>query len=200
CSRSATMDRGPRVAPPWSGPPDHMMPGALPYELPLVASDKTVIWITMLWAYPTGFRFDLNLRLPEPQRHGNPMRGLLFQGQIDPLTGTLGWRPGEEFRFAVTYANGRTVDNHPRSENAPPSAADPPPAAGIELRAVGVTLSPQSSDGFYWLWPLPPPGPIGFFCEWLAMGIDPTVVEVDAGPIREAASRAVELWPPGRPI
>jgi hypothetical protein len=176
------------------------MPGAVPYELALATSSKTVVWMTILWAYPSGLRFDLSLRLREPQPHGNPMRGPFFEGLTDPLTGTLGWRPSEQFRFAVKYADGRTVDNHPRSEHAPPSAGDPPPAAGIELRAVGISLSPQSSDDLYWLWPLPPPGPIGFSCDWLAMGIDPTVVELDAGPIRDAASRAVELWPPGRPI
>ncbi|HUY09997.1 MAG TPA: hypothetical protein VMW80_11245 [Candidatus Dormibacteraeota bacterium] len=44
----------------------------------MAASSKTVIWMTMLWAYPTGSQFDLSLRLREPQTHGNPMRGPLF--------------------------------------------------------------------------------------------------------------------------
>lgn len=51
----------------------------------------------------------------------------------------------------------------------------------------------------YWLWPLPPAGPLRFACTWPDEGIEETIGELDA-PIRDAAARAVELWPDDRPV
>jgi hypothetical protein len=39
-----------------------------------------------------------------------------------------------------------------------------------------------------------------FAMSWPEQGLDEVVVEVDAAPIREAAGRAVELWPDDRPL
>lgn len=86
------------------------------------------------------------------------------------------------------------------TEHSPPSASDPPPEVGIELMRGRIRLNPQLQDEHYWVWPLPPPGPIDFVCGWPAMGIGATQVALDAGPIRDAATRSVELWPLGRPI
>lgn len=41
-----------------------------------------------------------------------------------------------------------------------------------------------------WVWPLPPPGPMTFACEWPAMDIPLTFYELDAQPILDAAGRA----------
>jgi hypothetical protein len=48
--------------------------------------------------------------------------------------------------------------------------------------------------GNWWVTPLPPPGRLEFVCEWPAAGIALTRVEVDADPIREAATRVTTLW------
>ncbi|MFL6222641.1 MAG: hypothetical protein ACJ75K_07385, partial [Actinomycetes bacterium] len=50
-------------------------------------------------------------------------------------------------------------------------------------------------DMEHWVWPLPPPGPFTFVCEWPARGIAESGAEIDAGSILEAAGRAVTLWP-----
>lgn len=42
----------------------------------------------------------------------------------------------------------------------------------------------------YWVWPLPPPGSLVLACEWPALDIPLTRCEIDAQPIREAATRA----------
>ena len=52
----------------------------------------------------------------------------------------------------------------------------------------------------YWLWPLPPPGTLLVACEWTDEGIEEAVIELDTAPIREAAARAIELWPDDRPV
>ena len=47
----------------------------------------------------------------------------------------------------------------------------------------------------YWVWPLPPSGPVTFVCEWPAYDIAETRVTVEAALIIEAAERAVPLVP-----
>jgi hypothetical protein len=76
----------------------------------------------------------------------------------------------------------------------------PPEAGG------GPTLTPRGGGGGglsydlgFWLWPLPPAGPLRFACAWPDEGIEETTAELDA-PIRELAARAVELWPDDRPV
>jgi hypothetical protein len=50
------------------------------------------------------------------------------------------------------------------------------------------------SDGF-WLWPLPPAGPVKVSCEWPVVDIALSTVEIDGGGIRDAAQRVTKLWP-----
>jgi hypothetical protein len=52
-----------------------------------------------------------------------------------------------------------------------------------------VTMNPR-----YWLWPLPPPGPLRVSCEWPVAGIELASVEIDAAAIRAASTRARTLW------
>jgi hypothetical protein len=40
---------------------------------------------------------------------------------------------------------------------------------------------------------------VRFACEWPDEGIKETTAELDA-PIRDAAARAIELWPDERPV
>ena len=46
----------------------------------------------------------------------------------------------------------------------------------------------------FWVWPLPPPGPLAFVCEWPHHGIDLTRSEIDAQVVLDAAARAQVLW------
>ena len=51
----------------------------------------------------------------------------------------------------------------------------------------------------FWLWPLPPPGPLTFVVEWPALGIAETRAETDATAVVEAAASAAPLWPEESP-
>jgi hypothetical protein len=46
----------------------------------------------------------------------------------------------------------------------------------------------------FWAWPLPPPGPLAFVCEWPAHGISLTRHEIDAGVLLHAAETVETLW------
>src|SRR2546430_3515945 len=91
---------------------------------------------------------------------------------------------------------GRSVDYAAR--RCWPSSGCPPPDA----EPTGPVLFPDGGGGGgrrydmrYWVWPLPPPGPVAFVCEWPAFGIPESRAELDARPILDAAARALGLWP-----
>ena len=47
----------------------------------------------------------------------------------------------------------------------------------------------------FWVYPLPPEGPVTLVASWLEYGVAETRAELDGTAIREAAGRAVVLWP-----
>jgi hypothetical protein len=47
----------------------------------------------------------------------------------------------------------------------------------------------------YWVWPLPPEGPLAFVCEWPIADIPETRTEIDSALLRDAAADAVIVWP-----
>jgi hypothetical protein len=49
----------------------------------------------------------------------------------------------------------------------------------------------------FWLWPLPPPEPIGLVVAWPALGLEPGRRELDGAAIVAAAARAEVAWPAG---
>lgn len=68
------------------------------------------------------------------------------------------------------------------------------PSACVQRAGGGGQRYSQS----FWLWPLPPGGPFSFVCEWPALDIGLTRVEVDSALFREAAARTRTLWDDGR--
>lgn len=46
----------------------------------------------------------------------------------------------------------------------------------------------------YWLWPLPPDGPLTFVAAWPALEIEESAATVDGGAIRRAATEAEVVW------
>ncbi len=112
------------------------------------------------------------------------MGGLPGSPQTPDSTGL----PPELFRFGVQYADGRkatTVGN--------PFSADAEPQGPILLPGSGGGGA-REWDQSYWLWPLPPAGPLAFVCEWPAHEVALTRAEIDTSLILEAAARAETLW------
>ena len=182
--------------PPWSAAPDNVIPGAVALDAVMAASSKAVVLVSVPWACPVGFWYGLSIRLREPQPHGTPEIGPLFEPHGRDLeSGSPLFGAGERFHFTLAFADGRT----PRFPGAitAPSPADPEPDDQIAHRGLMGKATAQRSYSTWWVWPLPPPGPLSFLCSWPAMAIGKTCVEMDSGPIRDAAARAIELWPPG---
>jgi hypothetical protein len=98
--------------------------------------------------------------------------------------------PDEIFRFGLQFSDGARVTT---------LSWEPPPP---NLTPEGPVMWPASGRGGgrcwdqgYWVWPLPPDGPLAFVCEWPAYGVALSKIEIDGGQILEAAARAEILWP-----
>ncbi len=171
---------------PWLGPPLNALPGVAPVELVIARTDETVVALAGIQAYPAGFGFTLCLRLRnvsarEEQQFPCLLGRVPFKG--DPLLDEL-------LRFGVQFADGRKVTNLDRPSYDPEHEPDHP-----VLTQHGGGGGGSAWDLEHWVWPLPPPGPIAFVCEWPARGITESRAEIEAASILEAAGRAVTFWP-----
>jgi hypothetical protein len=177
--------------PGWLNPPENVIGVPLPWRIVLARTDRVAVVVNGATAYPqgislrlevirrTGFEFD-----PFEWPFGHP--GMRHRGYGG------GELPPELLRVGVELADGRkatTLDPHPFGLD---DDSDP---EGPLLTQGGGGGGGSSWRFDYWLWPLPPPGPLTFVCEWPGEGIELTRAEVDASAAIEAASRAEELWP-----
>jgi hypothetical protein len=173
-----------RSDPEWLGPRQNVMP--MPFELwaVLARTDSVAIALHDGLAYTDGFTFGLSLRRRQGRRgpEGDP---------INLWHHTRGEIPPEALRFGLQFADGAKAtvfDQHRWFVT-----ADAP--AGPTLVQHGGMGRERSWEMPFWSWPLPPPGPVAFVCEWPAEQIELTRYEIDAAVIREAAAKAEALWP-----
>ncbi len=98
--------------------------------------------------------------------------------------------PGR-FRLGVAYADGRRTSAG--------GAGAPDLARGTG----GPVLTLQTSraavltwEGDYWLWPLPPAGPLTVGCRWPDRGVAEQRLDVDTTPLLTAAHASTSVWTP----
>ena len=173
--------------PAWIGPPDNVLPGIAPVQLLVARTDETVVAVGGVQGYPAGFSFTLSLRLRnlsvrEEWRSPYPFDGVDLEG--DP-------HADDVLRFGLQFADGRKATTLDRPPGDPEGREPERPV----LRPHGGGGGGAAWDMEYWMWPLPPPGPLAFVCEWPGRGIAESRAEIDAAWILEAADRAVTLWP-----
>jgi hypothetical protein len=167
-----------------------MLPGVIALELVLARAADVAVCITRLAAYDIGFEFeirtvarpggrelDLDPMLFGPHRH----RGGRSGGGEDMAD--------EMLRFGVQFADGGKATNMSGFHH----GQDPPP--GPIMHGGGGGGGGGDWRQTEWVWPLPPPGPVAFVCEWPAAGIPLSRGEVDAQTILDAAARAVAIFP-----
>ena len=163
----------------------------MPLRLLLARTDDVVVAVTDATGYPTGFEFKLVIR-SRTRSYG------IYDEPFDVGHPTL-WRhrrPGSEIppellRFGIEFADGSKATN----VTGPPFLTpDEEPPEGPLLLEHGGGGGGGDWDAKYWVWPLPPEGPLAFVCEWPAKGIPLTREEIDAGLVLAAASRAEKLW------
>jgi hypothetical protein len=163
--------------------PEATLPGVVAQEIVVARNDNAAIAVTGLTAYPTGFEFTLSVVLRQEDRRGRAFDRSFHRyypdAEVEP----------EFLRLGVLFADGGAATNlgmHPYGDNEPTGPLLVPGGGGGGGRRY---------DMRHWVWPLPPPGPLVFVCEWPAYGIAESRAEIDADLIRDAATRAVRLWP-----
>jgi hypothetical protein len=158
----------------------------------LARTDTVVVAAGRIAVYPEGFEFTVWVvgRPGEELAHFD--LPLAWAGR--PRRAKSGEVPPEIFRFGIQFSDGSkatTLEAH-RYIGRPP---EQPPSGPVLWGRHGGSRGANSSEQVYWVWPLPPEGPLAFVCEWPANNIPLTRVEIDAGVILQAATRVEELWP-----
>ncbi len=147
-------------------------------------------------AFSTGFELRLVLLSREEDQL---MGGAVMHPRPVRAGGQL---PDDFFRFGVGFANGLRASNVDvfRAEASRRWFEAQREGREADLPQ-GPILMPGSGGGggrrwnlTFFVWPLPPPGPLTFACEWPAMDIPEARQEVDSAPILEAAKRSEKLW------
>jgi hypothetical protein len=157
--------------PAWSRAAEDVVPGACALTAVVARTADTAIWLGDVSATPEG----VGMTVTVARRTA---------GGRDPF-----WAGG--LRLGVAFADGRKTEL--ATFGAPP--ADPDPATDVVLSLGGGGGSDRHTRRALWLWPLPPPGPLTVAARWPEAGIEEAVVALDTAPIRDAAARAIALWP-----
>lgn len=177
----------PRLQPPWMSAPRGSLPGVVAVELLLARNERAAVAVTKLGAYPVGFEFDLLV-----------LTGDEDADELDPMLHGPMHRPGRRrddaqrdmLRFGVELADGTRATNTIGREH---WQWDEPPATPVLRTGGGYSGGGEWSQRM-WVWPLPPPGPLAFVCEWPAAGIGLTRHEIDAQLVIDAAARSRQIF------
>lgn len=174
-----------RPRPAWVQP-DAVIPGAVPAELLLIRTERVAVAVGGVRAYPNGFEFMLHVH-----RRGDDETEPGWHDPLDRRGGRGRQVPNDVLRLGLMYADGRRAATPGRYWR-PHDDTDP---GRLVLHQDGSSGSARRWDGRFWVHPLPPEGPVTFVASWLQYGVAETRAKLDGAMIREAAGRAVILWP-----
>lgn len=178
--------------PAWAGPPDGELGAWVPLSIVVGRSSRAVVALKHGTAYSTGVTFEFvaaarGLREIETNRLFHEQH--LFNAEEGPPDGFL--------RIGIELADGAHVSNLGRDPRLwrPDDEHEGPVfmqygGGGGSAGAGRVTMNPG-----YWLWPLPPSGPLRVFVEWPALDVALSSAELDSDRILEAATQSQPLWP-----
>ena len=172
------------------GPPAGVLPGVVALELVLARNGQAVVSVGHLEVYPVGLAIPVRLLTVSDDVADMSARGVP-RGRRDMRTRGEAKEDGVggEFHFGLEYSDGRKAVGDrgwaPREERQP----DQP----VLLDAGGVS-GPLRSDRRFWVWPLPPAGPLSFLCEWSVAGLALSRAAIDAQLVLDAAARALTIF------
>ena len=168
----------PHPRPAWMQP-DNVIPGSVPGELLLIRTEDVAVAIGSIRAYPSGFEFTVHMRA-----RGKTTSGQSRPGPNDPFGrfGQHGDTSGDVLQLGLLYADGRR-------------GATTGSTGDVSLMSGGGGGSELRWDSDFWVYPLPPDGPVTFVAAWPGYGAAETTADLDGAAIHAAAARAVVLWP-----
>jgi hypothetical protein len=173
-----------RRRPVWEQP-EAAIGGVAPGETVLARSDEAAVGVSGFWAFPNGFGMTLAVVLRRDDERGG---GMVFHRIHERVPGAE--IPDEFLRFGVLFADGTSATNLGERHYSPHASLAPP-----VLMQRGGGGGGRRFDYRYWVWPLPPAGPMTLVVEWPWKGIAETRTEIDTQPILNAATRAIQVFP-----
>lgn len=167
-----------------------MLPGVVALELVLARTDRVAVCVSRLAAYPTGFEFEL-VTMSAPGQDELELDPMMFGHHHHRASrrGSEKGLPPELLRIGVEFADATKATNIAGFHH------DQEPPAGPVMHPGGGGGGGRSWHQTQWVWPIPPPGPLNFVCEWPAADIPLTRSKIDAQTILDATTRARVIFP-----
>jgi hypothetical protein len=184
---SAGSQRHRSIVLPWCGSPSGAVPGVAPLEHVLAQNKKVAICLDHIAAYPLGFEVNLTILFDNVDPGFGPILGSrrirnVGRSEISP----------EMLRFGVQFADGTKATN---TRSRLPGLTDRDEPSEPVILERGGRGDGDRWEQSYWLWPLPPPGPLAFVCEWPGVEIPLTRWEIDGKTVRDASGRSQVIFP-----
>lgn len=181
------------VSPSWWGPPEDELGVAVPQGAVIGRSERGVVALSHSIAYTTGVAFEF-IAIARDLKRAETHRLFHEQHGFDPDE-----LPDGFIRLGVELSDGSRASNiGARGSRNRMMRGDGETEGPVFMPYGGgggsghehrVTMKPG-----YWLWPLPPLGVLKISCEWPAVAISLTTVELDADELLIAARQASPLW------
>ena len=176
--------------PPWWGPAQDELGVCVALNSVIARSERGLVTVSHALVYSTGveLHFDALARgLKESDVHGF-FHGMHHHGAVEDL-------PASFLRIGVELADGSRASNlggrmHRDFEEEPDGPVFHQHGGG----GGGGGGGRYRSQPAYWLWPMPPPGPLRVSCEWPALEIPLSTAELDASALNAAASQSRSIW------
>lgn len=142
---------------PRQGPDPTDLGQPIPISFVLGRNEVAVVGVTAFIAFRTGFAFTLRMVFADPQNNLTPLSSMNLV-KLAQVRREDAPPPGEQFHLGLTFSDGSSVT----------SSGEFVLEGGAEA---SLTLLDGSGGGVvstlrWYVEPLPPPGPIAFWCEW----------------------------------
>jgi hypothetical protein len=137
-------------------------------------AETVAVAVTAVWGFSTGFEFWVGARFRQ--------KWAAIEDETDD----------QAMHIGLQYADGRKIGDVGHLPSAAGSLA-----GGLLLRPTSFGAGLWQKSRVYWVWPLPPPGPLAFVFEWARFGISEQQTVTDGQLVVDAARLSYQIWPEG---
>jgi hypothetical protein len=175
-----------RPLPPWVTPETEVPVVVDVPPTELARTEEIALALCGLRAYSTGFELEMCAVMRRAQRRSEP-----FWAMHGPGPHGGGAVPDDVLRVGLRFGDGSVITNVERRVGGVDLENEPRPF----MMGGSSHGGQRRHDTTYWVWPLPPAGPMTLVVEWPSFEVPETHFEIDARAILDASARVLDLWP-----